>query len=453
MNELDRHTIEISGLVTSLALAGSVARGLLLKVESGSAKGQQAALGNRPLRLGAAGDNDLVLDDPTVSRHHAELTPTRGGALLRDLASRNGTRVAGALVREALVTAGNEFFVGETRLRLLDGGAPRIAPSKRERFGGLVGSSALMREVFAVLELAAPSDATVLLQGPSGCGKELAARALHDHSARSAAPFVVFDCSSQSRELLQSALFGHRKGAFTGAVADRAGAFVEAAGGTLFLDEIGELPLESQTHLLRALESGTVTPVGGDRSRKIDVRVVAATNRDLFAMVEQQTFRLDLFHRLAVVHVYLPPLRDRLDDLPVLIRNFYEGRGREPGPVAGPNLAQLRSHPFAGNVRELRNILERSSVLAGRPLPFGELTLWLGSQQAPAPEPALPVNIDLDYKQAKEALIEAFEARYLPQLIERYQGNITRAAEHAGLSRRHLRALLVKHGLKDGGDE
>jgi DNA-binding NtrC family response regulator len=445
----EQHTVEITGLTTSLAARGAPARGLWLCVESGSRAGHRQALGSRPLKLGAGGDCDLVLDDPTVSRQHAELLPALQGVLVKDLGSRNGTRVGGALVREALVTPGREFLVGETRLRIVDGGAPVLPPSARERFGGLVGASTTMREVFAVLELAAPTDATVLIQGPSGSGKEVAARALHDHSRRSAGPFVVFDCSSVSRELLQSALFGHKKGAFTGALSDRSGAFVEASGGTLFLDELGELPLDSQTHLLRALETAQVTPVGGDRPLKVDVRVVAATHRELFEMVEQKTFRLDLFHRLAVVHLRLPPLRDRLEDLPVLIRHFYEGRGVEPGPVDGPNLNLLRSHPFDGNVRELRNILERSWVLSAGGAPrFADLALWLGPAQAAAPSSAgLSVDAGLPFKDAKEKLLADFEARYLPDLMARHGGNLSAAARHAGLSRRHLRALLVKHGL------
>jgi DNA-binding NtrC family response regulator len=388
-----------------------------------------------------------------VSRRHAELLPTRHGVVVRDLGSSNGVRVNGARVQEALVKIGGEFFLGETHIRLMDGSAPRVQPSARERFGGLVGASVAMREVFAVLELAAPSDATIMLESGSGCGKEVAARAIHDHSPRSAGPFVVFDCGSTSVELIQSALFGHKKGAFTGAVQDRAGAFVEARGGTLLLDEIGELPLESQTHLLRALEAGVVTPVGGDRPVKVDARVITATHRDLFEMVEAERFRLDLFHRLAVVHVRLPALRDRLEDLPTLIRFFYEGRGHEPGAIEGPNLEQLRGHAFEGNVRELRNILERSWVLSGAGSHrFADLTLWLGPQLGGQAPPALVIDAALPYKEAKEKLIERFEARYLPDLMARVSGNLSQAAKQAGLSRRHLRSLLVKHGLRAGAE-
>lgn len=440
-------TIKISGLATSLAVSVGPSRGLVLNIESGSKQGQRILVGQRILSIGAGNKNQLVLDDPTVSREHAQIAPARNGVLLKDLGSSNGTRVGGALIREVLVPVGGEFCLGETKIRLLDGGAPQIPPSNRQRFGGMVGASVAMREVFAVLELASPSDATVLLQGGSGCGKELAARAIHDHSTRNAGPFVVFDAGSTSRELLQSALFGHKKGAFTGAVADRPGAFVEAEGGTLFLDEIGELPLESQTHLLRALESKQVIPVGGDRARPVNARVVAATNRDLFSMVEDKTFRLDLFHRLAVVHVRLPNLSDRLEDIPALIQHFYEGRSEKPGVIGGPNLDLLRSHPFAGNVRELRNILERSLVLTAGSHQFNDLKLWLGPQMGSPPSNSFNVDTSIPYKEAKETVIDSFEARYLPDLMARFNNNVSQAAKHSGLSRRHLRALLVKHGL------
>jgi len=442
-------TLQMTGLVTSLAARGSPSRGLLLQVEDGPDEGRTASIGAKPLRVGAGGDNDLVLQDDAVSRHHAEVLPARGGVLVRDLGSTNGTFVHGNRVVEAVIAAGGEVTIGGTRLRVVDGGGPRIPPSDRHRFGALIGSSRVMREVFAVLELAAPAEVTVLVEGPSGTGKELASRAIHDHSPRAAGPFIVFDCGAVEKDLLKSALMGHKKGAFTGADRDRAGAFVEADGGTLFLDEVGELPLDAQTFLLRAVEAAEVTPVGGDRARKVDVRLVAATNRDLFAMVEAGTFRLDLFHRLAVVHVRMPGLKERLDDLPAIIRGFYEGRGYEPGEVAGPNLEALRAHPFEGNVRELRNILERSWVLGGERKDFASLPLWLGPSVGGAQPAAFEVDASLPFKEAKEGIIERFEEAYLPELLARFDGNISQAAKHAGLSRRHLRALMDKHGLRD----
>ncbi len=364
---------------------------------------------------------------------------------------------------------GARFLVGETKVRVVDDGAPRLPPSTRTRFGGLVGESLVMREVFAVLERAADSAATVLLEGPSGSGKELAARALHDHSRRaSKGRFVAFDCSVVSRELLPSALFGHKKGAFTGAVADRAGAFVEAHGGTLFLDEIGELPADSQAQLLRVLEARQVTAVGDDKPRAVDVRVVAATHRDLFQMVQDGRFRLDLLHRLAVVHVRLPPLSHHREDIPALVAALYEGRGEDAGVIDGENLALLQGHPFDGNVRELRNILDRSLALAPpEARRFRDLLLWLGpsslSSSSSSLEPSTStapaqaaeiVDAALPYKDAKERMLMQFDALYLPQLMARFDDNLSRAAAHAGLSRRHLRVLLVRAGLRSpSGDD
>ena len=449
----DDRTLQLASHPAGIATHGArgFSRGLALRFAD-----KEVALLARPVRIGAGADVDVLLTDKAVSRVHAEVLPAKGGALVRDLGSRNGTWVGDARVQEAVVPVGGELRVGETRLRVIDRGAPLLEPSRRDRFGALLGESRAMREVFAVLELAAPTDATVLVEGPSGTGKELTARALHDHSPRAAGPFRAFDCGTTQRELLSSALLGHKKGAFTGATADRPGAFVEATGGTLFLDEIGELPVEHQTQLLRALESRQVTPVGGDRARAIDCRVVAATNRDLAAMVEAGTFRLDLFHRLAVVQVRVPPLRERLEDLPALVRGFYEGRGVDPGPIDGPNLDALRAHAFDGNVRELRNVLERSFVLSGPAAPFRALRLWLGGA-APTTTSAFGVDVDLTltFKDAKERVVEEFERRWLAALLAASDGNLSAAARQADLSRKHLRALLVKHGLRgtDDGDD
>jgi DNA-binding NtrC family response regulator len=462
--DLDGRTEKLDALVTSLATAQRPLRGLALEFDEG-AGAQHVAIG-LVATIGAGRECDVVVGARAVSRLHAEVRAAAGGVVVVDKDSRNGTRVNGALIREAFVAVGNTFVIGDLVVRVVDQGAPRLPPSTRDRFGGLVGDSPVMREVFAVLERAAASPATVLLEGPSGTGKELAARALHDHSPRARHRFVAFDCSVVSRELLPSALFGHKKGAFTGAVAERAGAFAEADGGTLFLDEIGELPAESQAQLLRVLESRTITAVGDDRPKKVDVRVVAASHRDLFAMVEQGQFRLDLLHRLAVVHVRLPSLAERLEDLPALVRALYEGRGEDAGPVDGDNLAVLQQHPFAGNVRELRNILDRSLVLSGdESRRFRDLVLWLSTPRqravtAPIATAALPassaavgIEVALPYKEAKEQLLQSFDAAYLPPLMARFGNNLTRAAQHAGLSRRHLRVLLVKAGLRVDDDD
>jgi DNA-binding NtrC family response regulator len=407
-----------------------------------------------------------VLTDPGISRQHAAVRAARGGVVVRDLESRNGTRVGGALVLEARVAAGTCFEVAGVVVRVNEARVARLPPSTATSFGRLVGGSLAMREVFAVLERAAVSHATILLQGESGTGKEVAARSIHEASPRSKKAFVAFDCGSVSKELLQSALMGHRKGAFTGAHADRPGAFVEAHGGTLFLDEIGELPLEAQTHLLRVLETSEVTAVGEDRSRKVDVRLVAATNRHLFAMVEKGTFRLDLFHRLAIVQVRLPPLHERREDIPAIVRGMYALRGLDPGPIDGPNLQALLDHPFTGNVRELRNVLDRSFVLAAPgATSFRDLVLWLDEPGATAAAPGASaegaavggeaaVTAARAFKDVKEDEIDRVERAYLVDLLRRFPRNLSAAARHAGLSRLHLRTLLQKHGLRgDDGNE
>ncbi|RMH38912.1 MAG: FHA domain-containing protein [Deltaproteobacteria bacterium] len=415
----------------------------------GAAEPVQASLGARPIVVGAGRDCDLILDDPQVSRRHAELRATPEGVFVRDLGSTNGTFWQGSRVTEAVIPVGATVTFGATAVRIVPAEVPSVPPSPRRRFGGLVGRSLAMRELFAVLELAAPTDATVLIEGESGTGKELAARAIHDHSPRAHVPLVVVDCSAVTDTLLDSHLFGHVRGAFTGAVADRKGAFVEASGGTLFLDELGELSLPSQAKLLRALEDQTVQPVGSDRRIAVDTRVVAATNRDLARMVEEGTFRFDLFYRLAVVHARIPALRERPEDIPELVAHFYEGRGVDPGPIDGPNLDKLQRYAWPGNVRELRNVLERAWALSGpRGAAFRDLRLFLGT--ADAAPPAEFIDTSLPFKDAKERWVDGFERRYLAAVYAQYDRNITRAAEHAGINRRHFRELLRKHGIYEG---
>lgn len=410
----------------------------------------KVGLGARPLVIGAHSTCDVVLVDPQVSRRHAELSMAPDGIRLKDLGSTNGTWYQGTRVTEVVVPAGATVKVGNTPLRISGADTMALPPSEHDHFGQMAGLSVAMRELFAVLEMAAPTDATVLIEGESGTGKELAARAIHDASLRKAGPFIVVDCSAIAENLIDSQLFGHVKGAFTGAERERKGAFVEATGGTLFLDELGELPLPAQAKLLRALEAQTVQPVGADRPVKVDTRVVAATHRDLSRMVAAKEFRFDLFYRLAVVHVALPALRDRLEDLPHLIRTFYARRGSDPGPIDGDNLDRMRRYAWPGNIRELRNALERAWALSPSAM-FRELRLWLDASAAP-PSVGEVVDTSLGFKEAKERWNDHFERRYVSQVFASAAGNVTRAAEHAGLSRRHFRELLYKHGVIERPD-
>jgi len=447
---VDRNTLLHTGISTSDLLPKNP-RAALCRVVGGPDTGREATLAPRPLVIGAGGDCDLVLKDSKVSRQHVELSLAPGGVRVRDLGSRNGTLSQGSRISEAVVPIGTSLQIGDTALRIDEPSRPTVPMSSRQRFGGLVGESPPIREIFSILDLASPTEATIVLQGESGTGKEVAARAIHDHSARASGPFVVVDCSAAKEQLIESDFFGHVRGAFTGAVSERKGAFVRAHGGTIFLDEIGELPLASQAKLLRALEAKTVQPLGSDKEVPVEARVITATHRDLTAMVSDESFRFDLFHRLAVVHIHLPALRERPEDIPCLVRHFYEGRG-EPGEVSGKNLEQLQAYPWPGNVRELRNVLERAFVLSGKAsAPFSELTFWLHGDGGGAQSD--PVDTHLPFKEAKEALTDKFERRYLAAVFERFGRNISRAAEHADINRRHFKKLLAKHGLVDDADD
>lgn len=392
----------------------------------------------------------LVLTDERVSARHVEVRRGADGFVLRDLGSTNGTHYEGSRITEVSVGVGATLKVGRTFLRIQQQPRPvDVAPSRSRRFGELVAESLAMREVFAVLELAARSDATVLVQGETGTGKELVARALHEASGRRQGPFVAVDCGALPEGLIESELFGHVRGAFTGASERRQGAFVRASGGTLFLDELATVPLPVQARLLRALEERRVRPVGSDEEREIDVRIVAASTADLSARVADGSFRPDLYYRLSVICVSLPPLRARREDIPPIVRALLRGRGFEGEPVAGPNLDRLMAHDWLGNVRELRNVVDRALALSPGAKRFDELRI-----QVPAGglEQGLEVRSELPFKMAKEAVNEGFERRYLKDLLARSDGNISAAARAAELDRKHLRALLRKHGLLVGSD-
>jgi DNA-binding NtrC family response regulator len=445
---LDRRTVIQTGLATSTTRGRTAARSYNLQVLGHG--GATLALGARPVVVGAHASCDLVLADPQVSRRHAELAVVPEGIRIKDLGSTNGTWWQGTKVGEVVVPSGATVQFGATPVRISAAEAMSLPPSEQDHFGAMAGKSVAMRELFAVLEMAAPTDATVLIEGESGTGKELAARAIHEASSRAKGPFVVVDCSAITENLFDSHLFGHVRGAFTGAERDRKGAFVEASGGTLFLDELGELPIAAQAKLLRVLEAQTVQPVGADRPVSVDTRVVAATHRDLSRMVAAKQFRFDLFYRLAVVHVALPPLRERLEDLPHLVATFYRTRSAEPGAIDGDNLDRMRRHAWPGNVRELRNVLERAWALSGpaggQVAKFRDLRLWLDPNAA-APQLTEVVDTALPFKEAKERWNDHFERRYVAMVFTTNASNVTRAAEHAGLSRRHFRELLYKHGI------
>jgi transcriptional regulator with GAF, ATPase, and Fis domain len=433
-----------------------IARCALLSL-NGPRRGEEVIIERECFRIGKSPENDLVLADETVSREHCEIVRDDKGYLLRDLGSTNGTLLDGAEIREGYLRAGVVIRVGRIELKVRPF-AERIdlLPSERESFGELVGRHPTMREVFGLLERLAPTDATLLVGGETGTGKDLLARAAHAASPRARHPFIVVDCGAVVGTLIESELFGHEKGAFTGAVDARKGAFELANKGTLFLDEIGELPLPLQPKLLRALESRRIRRVGSEREIPIDIRVIAASHRNLRLEVERGKFREDLYFRLAVVPLHLPPLRERRDDVPLIAERLLT-RLAEPGStplaIGKEALAALRAHDWPGNVRELRNVLERAALMSRA---TGETEVRLIGLPARHPSSAnttavVPAN-DFDpaksYRETREIWETEFERRYVSWLLGRHSGNVSSAAREADMDRKHLSKLAKKHGLR-----
>jgi two-component system response regulator GlrR len=395
------------------------------------------------LVLGGAEGVDLMVADPSVSRLHAELELLDSGLWVRDLGSRNGTFVQGVRVTRACVPDGGQLRLGGTDLTVSY--APEPTPVEiwsEPRFGRMVGSTVAMRELFARLARVARSEATVLIQGETGTGKEVAARAIHEASPRAGGPFVIIDCGALPENLLEAELFGHTRGAFTGAVEARAGAIEAADGGTVFLDEVGELPLTMQPKLLRVLESRTVRRLGETGHRSVDVRFLSATNRDLRTMVNTRAFREDLYFRLAVLPVTIPPLRERPADILALVQHFLPPEALSA--VSPQMVRELMARPWLGNVRELRNFVERALALGAREaLALSGSTSPAGSAELRLP----PALLSGSYRDMREQVLDAAERDYLRALLERHDRKVSEAAEAAGLNRTSLYRLITKHGL------
>lgn len=463
-----------------------------LTVTDGVDAGQQLQRAGATIRVGTSDGSDLRLSDATVSREHCEIELHESGFRVRDLRSKNGVRIGGLRVYDVSSSEALELRLGDTLLSI----APLSNSEVRERasdhrFGDLLGESSKMRELFAILSRVAPSDLSVLIEGETGTGKELVAHSIHTASSRAAGPFVVFDCSAVSPSLIESDLFGHERGAFTGATGARPGALTEANGGTLFLDEIGELPLDLQQKLLRCLQSGEFKRVGATRLEKTDVRVIAATHRDLRSEIKAGRFREDLYYRLEGVAVSVPPLRERLSDLPQLVQHFMTQSDPSATLSALPpgTLDMFRAHRWPGNVRELRNAVRRMQILPD--LPFSPQVSEVVPLEAASPsmEPGAPLRVCscghellhsdpspsaafevearvlrrlsawrasdapqhredwLTLEDARRELSDAFELDYLA-LLKRQSGAVkSRAANWAGVSRQAIQKLVRKHAL------
>ena len=428
-----------------------------LLVISGPLQGREILVNRDTFTIGSGASNDLVIEDSTVSKRHCEIIIEESGYQIRDLNSTNGTLVQGVRVSSAHLAPGSEIQLGKSRIvfcPLQD--ASDIPLSSSESFGKMIGRTIPMRRIFYLAETYSPSDATIMITGETGTGKEILAEEIHNFSTRKQKPFIVIDCAAISKELIESELFGHIKGAFTGANADRQGAFEIANGGTVFLDEIGDLSPDLQPKLLRVLEKREIRRVGCNKVRKIDVRIISATNRNLSHEVNEGRFREDLFYRLSVVHLELPALRRRRDDIPLLVKQFITLLHGEDAinQIADfdRTMDTLKRHEWPGNVRELRNLIELAFYSEKRPvnlstfLSIGTLRAgWIGNEP-----PEATFATDKPFKDAKNDLIEEFEKAYLNAVLSRNRQNISRSARDAGIERAYLQRLIRKYGMREG---
>ncbi len=454
--------------------------------------GPDLAFDKDEITLGAMEENDIVLRDDTVSRYHCKIVQEDTGYVLVDLQSTNGTFINKVRIREAYLKPGCTIAVGQQQLKFnARDEQVEIVPSDADRCGDIIGRNPRMREIYAIIEKIAPTNTTVVIEGETGTGKEVVAQSIHQMSARARGPLIIFDCGAVPPNLIESELFGHEKGSFTGAVMTRQGLFELADGGTLFLDELGELPIDLQPKLLRALEQREVRRVGSSKPLKVDVRIIAATNRNLEVEVREGRFRQDLFYRLSVVRLLLPALRERPDDTPLLVTHFLKSQKYNRGsdgqarvkaisPVA---MQALVNYDWPGNVRELVNAVERAVsfcdgaiiepedlpdhvrdarartprpvMRAGHPGPHagqvahGERTP-VPSLEAPRP-PSDLLGGDVTFKDAKERWVSSFERDYIILLLKRHGGNISHAAREADIDRKYFRKLMKKYEIEAAG--
>jgi transcriptional regulator with GAF, ATPase, and Fis domain len=450
--------IPTANLYTDAATGALKERRIKMVVVKGPDGGVERLVESGTHIVGTHPNCDVRLTDPTVSRYHLELQLLADGVKVTDLQSTNGTMHGGTRLGQVVVTGPARLRLGKhTEVDLVPADEEvALSPFAGDRFGNVLGGSKVMRALFAVLHRVAATEATVLLEGETGTGKEAVAEALHARSSRAERPFIVVDCGAIPRDLIGSELFGHVRGAFTGAVNPKDGLVEAADGGTLFLDEIGELALDLQPQLLRVLEKREVRKVGDVKAHKVDIRVIAATHRDLRKMVKDGQFREDLFFRLAVVRAVVPPLRERREDIRMLAHAFAEQMGRGGFSLPDGLERKLLAYDWPGNVRELRNVVEQALSLGDSLLPgLGAPAL---SSSPPAPltasgtgsgtVPRTPEEVlDLPFKEAKGRLVEEFEREYLTALLAKHKGNVSRAAQEAGIDRNYIHRLVKKYGL------
>jgi len=434
-----------------------------IRVSSGPEEGASCRITGSKAFLGTGDDNCIPLSDTAVSRRHVSLKHAEHGLLVEDLGSTNGTFLNDVRVHKAIWSAGAVMRIGNTEFVMeLAHETVDVPVYKRDRLVDMVGCSDQMQELFGQIARIAPTEATVLVVGESGTGKELVARAIHTLSKRGSGSHIVFDCGAVPPDLIASELFGHAKGAFTGATSDRKGAFRAAHGGTLFLDEIGDLALELQPKLLRALEAREVKPVGVERAEKVDVRVVAATHRDLAAMVREGSFRQDLYYRLAQIELRVPPLRERPEDIPLLVKHLVEQTSPGDKQEVGYELMErLKRHPWEGNIRELKNYVDRALLLSqdGRldgkylqddssPTMYPTADEGASGQSVDVDGGGLDIRFDRPFKEAKSLLVESFEKAYWTKMLDEHGWNISGAARAAGIHRKSLEYVVRKLELK-----
>jgi DNA-binding NtrC family response regulator len=417
--------------------------------------GEWFDVGQDPLIVGRNPACQVVVEDGKVSAVHAEFVATEQGVKVRDLGSRNGTYVAEVRVGEVTVTSQCTLRIGATDVHFEPLRPEKVTVPAIPAFGPLVGHSESMRKIFDRLTKVAPTDLTLLIGGETGTGKELAALALHLASKRKDKPFVVVDCGSIPQSLAEAHLFGHERGAFTGAIDKHNSPFHDAEGGTIFLDELGELPLEVQPKLLRALSERRVKSVGGSTYKPFDVRVIAATRRDLVRAVNAGIFRSDLYFRVAQVKIELPALRQRVEDIPILVRSMLKDMGDEDAyqRVNNQQLERLMRHDWPGNVRELRNAVAVAYALneSGEIDIAAHLGALMEGGGAPnATNSGSTITSGLErrpFQDAKREVLARFAKEYFTRLAEEAKGNVSEMARRAGMERAHVRTYLKRHRI------